>query len=102
MGAMSVGWSDVGTWTALLDALVSGYSGPARVVPPSEEAVLGDDDLAVIRSESDVLHIEGGPGQVSSERPLAWLPDALQHRAALEDLAARVNEAMAATAEARA
>ena len=102
MTAMDVGWSDVGTWTALLDSLVGGYSAPARVVQPPEEATLGSDDLAVIRSAQDVLHVEAGDGQVSSERPLAWLPGARRHRAALEDLVARVNEAMAAAAEARA
>jgi mannose-1-phosphate guanylyltransferase len=102
MGAMDVGWSDVGTWTALLDALVDGYAAPARVVPPGEGATLGEDDLAVIRSANDVLRLEPGPIELGSQQPLAWLPDARQHRAALEALIARVNDRMAATAEARA
>lgn len=102
MGAMNVGWSDVGTWTALLDALVGGYSAPARVVQPAEEVTLGDDDLAVIRSDSDVLYVESGPGRVSSVRPLALLPAARQHHGVLEDLVARVNGAMASTAGAHA
>ena len=101
MTAMDVGWSDVGTWTALLDALVGGYSAPARVVPPGESAALGDDDLAVIRSANDMLRVEGGPLELASEQPLAWLPDARQHRAALQELIARVNQRMAAPAEAR-
>ncbi|HUP83198.1 MAG TPA: sugar phosphate nucleotidyltransferase [Candidatus Limnocylindria bacterium] len=101
MSPMNVGWSDVGTWAALVDALVGGYSAPARVVQPTEEAILESDDLAVIRSDDDVLHIEPGPGRVASERPIAWLPAARRHRVALEELVARVNDAMAPAAEAR-
>lgn len=106
MTAMNVGWSDVGTWTALLDSLVGGYTAPARVVPVGETATLNEGDLAVMRSANDVLRLEEGPVELASEQPLAWLPDARQHRAALETLIARVNERMApplaAPAEARA
>ena len=102
MTAMNVGWSDVGTWTALLDALVGGYSAAAAVIQPSNETSLGSDDLAVTRTEQDVLQVESGPAVLASERPLAWLPAARQHRAELEKLVTRVNDAMAATAEARA
>lgn len=102
MTAMNVGWSDVGTWTALLDSLVGGYTAPARVVPVGEDAILGADDLAVMRSANDMLRLEAGPVELASEHPLAWLPDARQHRAALEALIARVNERMATPAEARA
>jgi mannose-1-phosphate guanylyltransferase len=102
MTAMNVGWSDVGTWTALLDALVGGYTAAAGVIQPSQATDLGSDDLAVIRTERDVLAVEAGPARLESEQPLAWLPDARQHRAAIENLVTRVNDAMAATAEARA
>jgi mannose-1-phosphate guanylyltransferase len=102
MTAMDVGWSDVGTWTALLDALVDGYAAPARVVPPGEGATLGSDDLAVVRSANDVLRVESGPLELASDAPLAWLPDARQHRAALEALVDRVNQRMAAPVETRA
>lgn len=101
MTAMNVGWSDVGTWTGLLDALVGGYSAPARVVQPPAVSALGDDDLAVIRSDSDVLHVVTGPSRVVSERPHALLPAAGRHRPALEGLVARVNSATAATAGSR-
>jgi mannose-1-phosphate guanylyltransferase len=101
MTAMDVGWSDVGTWTALLDALVGGYSAAAVVIQPSNETSLESDDLAVTRTEQDVLKVEGGPTRLVSERPLAWLPAARQHRAAIEALVARVNDATVAAAEAR-
>jgi mannose-1-phosphate guanylyltransferase len=101
MTAMDVGWSDVGTWTSLLEALVGGYYAPARVVPAGEAAALAGEDLAVVRAPNDVLRIEGGPAALTSETPLALLPDARQHRAALDDLVARVNDATVAPAETR-
>jgi mannose-1-phosphate guanylyltransferase len=102
MVGMDAGWSDVGTWAALLDAIVGGYAGPARVVPPGEGATLGGDDLAVIRTANDTLRLEEGPMEVASEQPLAYLPDARQHRAALTDLIGRVNKATEALTEVRA
>ncbi len=98
MTAMDVGWSDVGTWTALLDALVGGYSATASVVPAGQQAVLDDADLAVVRGANDVLSVESGPQVLTSAAPLAWLTDARQHRGALENLVARVNSAMSGAA----
>lgn len=100
MTAMDVGWSDVGTWTALLDALVGGYSAPARVVPVGEDAVLDAGDVAIIRGSNDVLRVENGPQVLTSESPLAWLGNALPHRAVLESLVARVNDATITRTEA--
>jgi mannose-1-phosphate guanylyltransferase len=102
MAGMDAGWSDVGTWAALLDAIVGGYAGSARVVPPGETAILTGDDLAVIRSANDTLRLEDGPLEVASEQPLACLPDARQHRAALTELIGRVNKAAQALTEASA
>jgi mannose-1-phosphate guanylyltransferase len=101
MTAMDVGWSDVGTWTALLDALVGGYRGLASVVPVGEDAVLEVGDLAVTRDPNDVLRVEGGPQVLASGSPLAWLVDAAPHRAVLESLVARVNDATIMRTEAR-
>jgi mannose-1-phosphate guanylyltransferase len=101
MARMDVGWSDVGTWTALLDALVGGYSAPARVVPAGEEAALEAADLAVSRDASDALRVDGGPQVLSSGSPLALLVDAAPHRDALESLVARVNDATITRTEAR-
>jgi mannose-1-phosphate guanylyltransferase/mannose-6-phosphate isomerase len=101
MTAMDVGWSDVGTWSALLDALVGGYGGPARVVAVGEDAVLVAADLAIIRGSNDVLRVEHGPQVLKSESPLAYLGNALPHRAALESLVARVNDVTISRSEAR-
>ena len=102
MGAMNVGWSDVGTWRALLDALVGGYDGAARVVPPTESATLASDDLAVIRTADNQLMLEHGPQELHSAQPIGLLPDARPHVDALARLLARVNEQTATPVEARA
>src|SRR5262249_19370829 len=49
MGAMDVGWSDLGGWSALLAALAGGNAGGAtgRVVQTGETVSVGDDDLVV-------------------------------------------------------
>jgi len=99
MAALDVGWSDVGTWTALLDALVGGYAAPARVVPPGETPHLAGDDLAVTRNDEDRLVLETGPGEVHSSQPIGFLPDARQHTAVVQDLLARVNDATSATVQ---
>ena len=61
MGAMDVGWSDLGTWTALLAAIggdgTAGATG--RVVQPGETIDVGPDDL-VIRSVGGHLVVETG------------------------------------------
>ncbi|HEX2755328.1 MAG TPA: mannose-1-phosphate guanylyltransferase, partial [Candidatus Limnocylindrales bacterium] len=62
MGAMDVGWSDLGSWTALLAAIagdrVAGATG--RVVQPGETIQLGPDDL-VVRPADGHLTVEVGP-----------------------------------------
>jgi len=93
MTAMDVGWSDVGTWSALLDALVGGYDSAARVVPPGEEMSLGVDDIGVWRVDDDHhLSYQVGPltRMVDSERPMAYLPAARQHEPAIAGLIERV------------
>ncbi len=62
MGAMDVGWSDLGSWTALLGAMagdrLDGATG--RVVQTGETIELGPDDL-VVRSDGERLVVEAGP-----------------------------------------
>jgi mannose-1-phosphate guanylyltransferase len=62
MGAMDVGWSDLGSWTALLAAIagdrVDGATG--RVVQPGETIEVGADDL-VIRPHDGRLVADSGP-----------------------------------------
>ena len=102
MGAMDVGWSDVGTWAALLEALVGTYRGAARVVPAGEPVELGDADIAVTRTEDNLLRLECGPAALTSTRPIGLLPDAQQHEDAVSMLIARVNSRLPAPVEARA
>jgi len=62
MGAMDVGWSDLGSWTALLAAIagdrIDGATG--RVVQPGETIELGADDL-IVRPAGGRLVVEAGP-----------------------------------------
>jgi mannose-1-phosphate guanylyltransferase len=62
MGAMDVGWSDLGSWTALLRALApdraDGIAG--RVLQTGESVDLRPDDL-VVRSVDGRLVADGGP-----------------------------------------
>lgn len=105
MAGMDVGWSDVGTWRALLDALVGGYVGAARVVPPTESAALASEDLAVLRTANNRLVLEAGPADLRSAQPIGLLPDARPHAEALTQLLGRVNdsqERVATPVEARA
>jgi mannose-1-phosphate guanylyltransferase len=62
MGALDVGWSDLGSWTALLAALGNGDAGGAsgRVVQRGETVDLGPDDL-VVRTVDGRLVVEAGP-----------------------------------------
>jgi mannose-1-phosphate guanylyltransferase len=102
MAGMDVGWSDVGTWRALLDALVAGYHGAARVVPPTESVALASGDLAVLRKADNRLVLEAGPRELRSAQPIGLLPDARPHAEALTELLARVNDRTATPVEARA
>ncbi len=105
MAAMDVGWSDVGTWRALLDALVApnaSYDGAARVVPAGEAANLDTDDVAVMRDAGNQLVLERGPAELQSTQPIGLLPGARPFSAALQQLLTRVNSAAAQRVEARA
>ena len=100
MAAMNVGWSDVGTWGALLDALVAsdgGYSGAAKVVQAGEAVTLGNDDVAVVRDAEGRLAMEQGPKRVESEGPIGYLPDARRRGFAVQRLVDRVNESVGGT-----
>jgi mannose-1-phosphate guanylyltransferase len=62
MGAMDVGWSDLGSWTALLAAIAGDRTNGAtgRVVQPGETVDVGADDL-VVRPAGGRLVVEAGP-----------------------------------------
>jgi mannose-1-phosphate guanylyltransferase len=62
MGAMDVGWSDLGSWTALLAAIAGDRTDGAtgRVVQTGDTVDVGPDDL-VVRSAGGHLVVEAGP-----------------------------------------
>ncbi len=92
MAPMNVGWTDLGSWTALVDALAGGYAGAARVVPAGEQVDAGMQDVCVYRTDDGRLALELGAATLSSTRPMAFLPGARQHERVLDELLTRVNE----------
>ena len=92
MGAMDVGWSDLGSWDALLadlgaDAVVG------RIVQAGETAALGPSDVVVHRRDGR-LAVAAGPGTIADEPgPSALLEGAAPRRAVIDALVARVTAA---------
>lgn len=94
--AMDVGWSDLGGWTALLEAI--GVPGDGRVVQAGEAASVGPGDL-VVRRRGGRLVVEAGPaeGILDPDGPSALLSGALADRPLVESLLDRCSP-MEATA----
>ena len=86
MGSMDVGWSDLGSWSALLEAL--GMPGiEARVVQPGETIDVAPDDLVVERTGDRVAAVApSGRGTMSADQPIALLSGARPHEALIEAL----------------
>jgi mannose-1-phosphate guanylyltransferase len=88
MAAMDVGWSDLGSWTALLGAIGAGGSG--AVVQPGETIAVSVDDLVVRRSGtrvSAVAPLEGG--SMTAVQPIAVLRGARSSAAQIDRLLSR-------------
>lgn len=92
MGAMDVGWSDLGSWTALLSDL--GGAGTGRVVQAGETADAGPDDLVVERVAGR-LTATGGPRGILATTPTALLTGAAASRSIIDALLERVSVAEA-------
>jgi hypothetical protein len=88
MGAMDVGWDDLGGWSALLSAI--GGSGTGRVVQPGEAAEAGPDDLIVERIDSRLI-LANGPRAILGTSPSALLAGARAGRSTVEALLDRVS-----------
>jgi mannose-1-phosphate guanylyltransferase len=99
MGAMDVGWSDLGSWTALLAAIagdrIDGATG--RVVQPGETVEVGPDDL-VVRATGGHLVVEAGAavaggtgGTIVADGVWAHLAGARHLIAEVHDLLDRVD-----------
>jgi len=73
MASMDVGWSDIGSWTALLAAIGAGGSG--RVVQAGETVTVGADDLVIRRTADRAVAIVRPlqAGSMTATQPIAVL-----------------------------
>jgi mannose-1-phosphate guanylyltransferase len=89
MGSMSVGWSDLGSWTQLIAAL--GGTGTGRVIPQNEAAHADEADL-VIERVGGRLAVSPGPRDILAQTPVALLTGAAAAPDPVEALVRRVAE----------
>lgn len=89
MCSMSVGWSDLGSWTELIAAI--GGTGAGRVVAPNEPAHADEADLVVERIGGR-LAVSAGPRDILAQSPVALLAGAAPNRAPVDALVTRVAE----------
>jgi mannose-1-phosphate guanylyltransferase len=92
MAAMDVGWSDLGNWTAILEALAgpAGTSARGRVVQSGDRVVLGPDDLLVHAVDGHLEIAHGPQDRIAIDGPSAHLSDAAPLEPAVAALIARV------------
>lgn len=93
MGAMDVGWSDLGGWTPLLRMLGAGAGVTGRVVPPGETIAVGPDDLFVERRAGRLVVSDGPRDSMSTATPTALLTGAAPDRPIVDALVERVTAA---------
>ena len=88
MGSMDVGWSDLGSWSALLEAL--GARGTGAVVQPGERVEVEHDDL-IVRRIGGRLGVIAPPerGRMTATQPIAVLRGTGPDRALVEGLLER-------------
>jgi mannose-1-phosphate guanylyltransferase len=91
MGSMDVGWSDLGSWSALLAAL--GARGTGAVVQAGERVEVEHDDL-VVRRIGDRLGViaPSERGSITAAQPIAVLRRSGPDRAIVEALLERCSE----------
>ena len=85
MGSIDVGWSDLGSWTALLEAI--GARGTGSVVQPGETVTVEDGDL-VVRRVDGRLGVIAPPerGSMTAAQPIAVLRGAAPDVALIREL----------------
>jgi mannose-1-phosphate guanylyltransferase len=88
MGAMDVGWSDLGSWTALLRA--NDARGEGSMVQAGETVQVGDEDL-VVRRVDGRLGVIAPPerGSMTAAQPIAVLRGSAPDRDKVEALIER-------------
>jgi len=88
MAAMDVGWSDLGSWSALLAAI--GARGTGSVVQPGETVEVDHGDLVIRRVDGRLGVIEPPErGSMTAAQPLALLRGTAPDRAIVERLIER-------------
>ncbi|MFL5777882.1 MAG: sugar phosphate nucleotidyltransferase [Chloroflexota bacterium] len=88
MAAMDVGWSDLGTWSALLSAI--GAHGMGSVVQAGETVQVEPDDLVVRRSGTRVSAVPPlERGSMTAAQPIAVLRGARGSAALIDELLLR-------------
>jgi mannose-1-phosphate guanylyltransferase len=91
MGSMDVGWSDLGSWSALLEAL--GARGTGAVVQPGERIEVEHEDL-IVRRIGGRLGVIAPPerGRMTATQPIAILRGTGPDRALVEGLLERCSD----------
>ena len=91
MASLDVGWSDLGSWTALLAALGNGDAGGAtgRVVQRGEMVDVGPEDL-VVRPVDGRLVVDAGPALAGGSGGTIAADGVWAHLAGARNLAAQV------------
>jgi len=84
MGGMSVGWSDLGGWTAILGGL--GVHGDGVVVQPGTVVETGADDLVIERQDGRLVAGSAPNGTMSPQQVVALLRGARGGRDAVQAL----------------
>ena len=88
MASMDVGWSDLGSWTALLEAV--GVPGiEARVIQPGETVDVTSEDLVVERLGDGLVAADGKDATITAYTTLALLKGARPFEAQVNELLAR-------------
>ena len=92
MASMEVGWSDLGSWTALLAAI--GARGEGAVVQAGETVAVADGDL-VVRRVDGRLGVIAPPesGSMTASQPIAVLRGSAPDAGRIRDLIERCTQA---------
>jgi hypothetical protein len=92
MGAMDVGWSDLGSWTALLAALDA--RGEGSVIQAGERAEVDRDDLVVRRVDGRLgVIVPPQRGSITAAQPIALLRGSAPDIDVVESLIERCSQA---------
>lgn len=84
MGALDVGWSDLGGWTAILGGL--GIDGEGTVLQPGSSVETAEGDLVVERHDGRLVAEPAPGGTMAPQQVVALLRGAAGHRAVVQEL----------------